>query len=138
MKESSHRHMEQFRRDLSSMALTVTLAGRNSSAKFPFVRVPWFELAAGSTRQDGVGLVAWNPIVQEPEREKWSQFANAEKGWIVESREILQSSSLSSSRAQAISTFQKRFGKSRLSTEVTNLSKNRALMPHFGNVVHHR
>jgi hypothetical protein len=68
------------------MAQTVTSAATITGKKFPFVRVPMFELLGSQTRSlTGAEMIVWAPLVTESERMEWSSFTTKEQSWYNES-----------------------------------------------------
>jgi hypothetical protein len=81
------------------MAQTMAAAGEPSplhpkNSTFPFVRVPWFEVAASQYRElSGVEIITWNPLVQANQLSQWATYFQNELGWYNESTALVRSSS---------------------------------------------
>jgi hypothetical protein len=73
------------------MAQTVTSAATTTGSKFPFVRVPMFELLGSQTRAStGTEMITWAPLVTESERMEWSNFTTKEQSWYNESIDLVK------------------------------------------------
>jgi hypothetical protein len=71
---------------MSNMAESVTSASLTTETKFPFVRVPMFELLGSQTRaQTGSEMIAWAPFVTEAQQSEWSTFSTSNLNWYNES-----------------------------------------------------
>lgn len=68
------------------MAESVTSAAEKTGAKFPFVRVPMFELLGSQTReQTKAEMIGWAPFVTAAQQLNWSEFCTTNLNWYNES-----------------------------------------------------
>jgi hypothetical protein len=92
------KHFGSFWLALSSLGQHVTVAALNAAKregdvapKFPFVRIPMFELPANhALRFSDVESITWNPLVTEAERWTWGAFVYSEVDWHEESKRLVQ------------------------------------------------
>lgn len=91
VKSASDAKFDDFWKAMSSLSKTITSAGIENTGRFPFVRVPMFEIHASHTRNFcGVAVVVWSPLVLESQRQRWSAFVMEQQGWYDESKYLLE------------------------------------------------
>lgn len=78
---------------MSAMGEAITTSALTQKARFPFVRVPMFEVIARQTRElAGVEIFSFNPFVSSDEYPIWRTWSKLNAEWYQESLNILQSS----------------------------------------------
>mmetsp|Transcript_6722 Transcript_6722/g.18832 ORF Transcript_6722/g.18832 Transcript_6722/m.18832 type:complete len:119 (-) Transcript_6722:783-1139(-) len=73
------------------MSTVVSNAGEKSPTDFPFVTVPYFEVAGYQARVvSGAQSFTYTPIVTGSDVEEWNKYSVENRGWLKESRDYLR------------------------------------------------
>ncbi|CAB9501709.1 Receptor-type guanylate cyclase gcy [Seminavis robusta] len=88
LSETSVKQMQELRDGLDQLGNFISVWAHSDKNKefFPFVTLPTFEtIAPGIIKQAHIETIAYSPFVRADQKEAWLDYANKNKGWVIES-----------------------------------------------------